>query len=194
MSDNPFKQNPLDKECKSLYKNSNSKCIFIRDECMNITKYNPNMSPNSNELNMYLMLLETQIFANITANKKTITYMVNNMMSLRSYLDSPQCKTLGIVLNELFCFVNTFQKSHYVHGKLNIDNIFVESHIHNPFIIRFRVIDLDMSMISSLQTFDDFYALQDSLIEYFNETNKSSLIMYLNSIVSRYTKSFSNNN
>jgi hypothetical protein len=189
MSENPFKQNPLDKECRYLYISANRECYFFRDESMNIIKYNPSNKPFTNEIQIYLMLLEKQMFANISARNNNITYMVSNMISVRSYLDSLESIKYGIVLNELFCFVNTFQTFQYVHGNLNIDNIFVELYDHNPSTIKFRLIDLEKSTISSLHNYKDFYTLQNSLTSYFNKNTKPSLIMYLKNIVARYTKS-----
>jgi len=189
MTDNPFMQNSLDNECRMLCRTSKQNCYFARDKSLNITKYTSDTEAYDNEVHFYLKFLGKHLFPDMNATNNTITYMVNNMKSLRSFLDDmssfQKSKKYGIILNELLSFVNTFQKLHFVHGNLNIDNVFVEVSSHSVSLIKFCVIDFGHSNTFVHENCEDFHTLEKSLSEYFEHNNK---LLYLKNLVKRYTK------
>jgi tRNA A-37 threonylcarbamoyl transferase component Bud32 len=168
---------------------------FVRDEFQNISKYAPDSQSYNKEIKIYLELLDKNIFANMNANNNIITYMVNDMMSLRSFLDSlslhERKARCCIILNELFSFVNTLHTYQFVHGNLTIDNIFVEK-TQSP--SKFYLVDLGYSKTPSTvpsleferQYLYDFMSLHISLQTYFDDASE---LQYLDNIVSMYTKS-----
>lgn len=190
MSDNPFMQNSLDNECRMLCRTSKQNCYFSRDKSLNITKYTSDIEAYNREVHFYLKFIGKHLFPDMNATNNTITYMVNNMTSLRSFLDNmstfQRAKRYGIILNELLSFVNTFQKLQFVHGNLNIDNIFVEVSLHTVSSMKFYVIDLGHSTTFVHDNCRDFYSLEKSLSEYLEHNNK---LLYLRNLVKRYTKS-----
>lgn len=53
-----------------------------------------------------------------------ITYDINNIISLSECL---QTKNINLFLNEIFSFVNRFKTYEFVHGNINLDNLYYDT-------------------------------------------------------------------
>jgi tRNA A-37 threonylcarbamoyl transferase component Bud32 len=188
----PFKQNSLDIECLSLLKSSNQSCIFYRDKSMNIVKYHRDINAFNKEVQIYLMYVENEMCTPMNAINNEITYIVSHLVSLRSFLNSltafQKANLLGIILNEVFSFVNSFHSLHFVHGNLTIDNIYLHFQSRQSMTFKFYMIDLGHSSIEvSIKKHLDFHSLHLSLIEYLdNDKDNSELRLYIKNIVNTY--------
>lgn len=72
-------------------------------------------------------------------NGTTIEYNLDGMVSLRTFIESKKkAVSVALVKYELLSFVAGFKRMNFVHGNLNLDNIFVNLGTSPP---EFRVLD-----------------------------------------------------
>lgn len=166
----------VDVECHYLSQNNS----FTRTSLNDIMKSNVEIS---HEVDLYLMLLEYNIFPSVNVHKGSLIYIVNEFVSLRTYLTNTLKFNTTLLFNELISFVNTFKSFKFVHGSLNVDNIFLK--YTNMY--RFCVIDYSHSYLIKeewqKQLNIDITSLYMSLI---NTLKKPKHIVRLNKVVKSY--------
>lgn len=133
-----FKSDLVDKECRYINERCLHNCIYSKTLDNNITKIFLNKDLFYWESDMYLALVDNKFVPLASPSLQKIMYYTNNMMSLRSKLKSKNYNK-KMILNEVFNFVNIFNKINFIHGNLHIDNIFVDKDD------RFYVIDFTNS-------------------------------------------------
>ena len=169
--ENIFKQDIIDAECKFLNKQNFSKYFYNKDQNNNIIKYYKNQFDLECELVVYTYLLNKRITNPICQVKhKHLCYITNDKISLYTCLTNQEKFKVNIpfILNELFSFVNTFKKYNFLHGNLNLHNIFIDAKN-----LKFSVIDLTNAFIleemyndkAIIEFFEywDFFSLYKSL-------------------------------
>lgn len=164
-----FKTN-TDKEMKMINRYS-LQDYYIRDNT-NVKKYLsvPMHSTKCNEL--YKLLFENNIIPSYNNDKNGILFDLSNMVSLRTYLDS-KGKNISLVIHEVQSFVSRFKKYMFIHGNLNLDNVFL-SEIGDC--VECRVIDFDETQCITINT--DKEDIRNALIEYFkNDPVKLNVII-----------------
>lgn len=122
-SDNIFR-NTVDDECRHLNNKCLQPCICDRDKEKNIIKFFNSDDVYKWESNVYVSYLDKNIFPLVTPKEKQLTYIVKDMVSLRTYLESGR-PNMSYTLNELFSYIRTFSSYKFLHGNLHIDNIFL---------------------------------------------------------------------
>lgn len=125
-SDNIFKNGRDDDECRLLNNRCIQPCICDRDSDNNITKYFNNNEVYHWESNVYVTYIDKNIFPLVTPRDKQLTYVVKDMISLRSFLKTGK-PNISHTLNELFSYISSFRTHKFLHGNLHIDNIFLNA-------------------------------------------------------------------
>lgn len=166
------KKTSIDNECQYINNSCIQACICEKLNGDIIRKYQ-NRSLFLWETELYKRFLDYNIFPCISATKDTITYKVKGMVSLRIYLNNLTNKNTTLFLNELFSFIKTFKKVGFVHGNLNIDNIFIsqQSKLH------FFVIDYTNSYNLKRQSMPS-YSRTSFIGEYEDKTLKCNQWLY----------------
>lgn len=121
--DNIFK-NRVDDECRLLNNKCIQPCICDRDSEKNITKYFNSQEVYQWESNVYVSYFDKDIFPLVTPHHKQLTYVVKDMVSLRTYLKIGKVN-MSYTLNELFSYIRSFRNHKFLHGNLHIDNVFL---------------------------------------------------------------------
>jgi hypothetical protein len=138
-------------------KSNNSECFFLNKYCLqqcycekdinlNITKYFIDKDIYDWEINVYFKLLNKKITPEIRIEEdKYLTYIVRDKVSIYNFLLKNK-KYTKFVLNELYSFVNKFNKYNFLHGNLHLHNIFIDP---DKFLSkgRFYIIDFSNSYI-----------------------------------------------
>ena len=133
-----------------------------------------------------LYLHETTMYLNLLLKKANITPLISAIKeneiiySMSDYISLRKClgkqKNIYVLLNEIFCFVNSFQKYNFVHGNLHIDNIFIKyndnkiKHIH--------IIDLSNSYLTDDSNICSNYKRTSFLEEYESKSDTDENIKY----------------
>lgn len=146
-SDNIFRQhNDTDRECHLLNKRCRQLGICGKDEDGNIFKLCTSADVFNWEVEVYLNMLEANIFPYVSTAGKLLTYSTKNLVSVRTFLEKQPRINFAVFLHELYSFVNSFRKHCFLHGNLHVDNIFVHPvKFHTA--PRFFVIDYANSFI-----------------------------------------------
>ena len=182
----------IDRECKNLtrYNKRNRRCFYEKNDEKCIEKYFLDNDVFKHECYIYNTLKTYDILVKIIhLQPNKITYDTKNLISLFRYIQKYKGKlNLTLVFNELFCFVRNFKRYNFVHGNLNIHNIFVDKTTFKQ-TCKFYIMDLDNSYIEKkheildlyidnksndkgICNFDDVYTLTDSLKLYIKEADK----------------------
>lgn len=179
-----------DKECDLIHKSNLSKCIFYRNSRNNIIKKFKNSFEYNHEICIYLYLLDKNITLLSTPDNLSLRYNITNEISLYTYLIN-YTHNIKFILNELFCFINTFKYYKFLHGNLHIHNIFL-----NPLqTSHFYVIDFTNSKIFNKPNYTqkskniiiynwDFFTLYISLKMFFK--NNIKILIYLDNLIQTY--------
>lgn len=123
-SDNIFSSGKVDDECRYLYNKCIQRCIYDRDSDKNIAKYFNSHDVYQWESNVYVSYVDKNIFPLVTPKDKQLTYVVKDMVSLRTYIKTGKIN-MSYTLNELFSYIRGFRNYKFLHGNLHIDNIFL---------------------------------------------------------------------
>lgn len=184
----------IDNECKYINSNCVQCCICERDSDNNICRKYSNKDIYKWETDIYLKFVEYSIFPGVTAGIDTVTYKVRDMVSLRVYLGCVNVKNLTILMNELFAYVKRFRKMGFMHGNLNIDNIFV-SKVNKK--LHFFVIDYsnsyNLNKRNSVPGYPrtSFIGESENKLEYMNYIYWDILTLYIS--IKKYYKELKNN-
>lgn len=117
----------------------------------------------------FLQLTNTEdhfIPVSFSAKNYKIVYELKGLESIRNYLNKYPSQ-LNLILNELFAFIGTFQKYSFVHGNLNIDNIYVNKYLE------FRILDFSHSMFIDEPCYTDFFTVYTSVMFWIDSKNKN---------------------
>jgi len=153
----------------------------------------------NHETSIYLDLLMKK--ANITPfisplSDEEIIYITSDYISLREFLNNKKDKynkkdnkDIYIILNEVFCFVNTFQKYNFVHGNLHIDNIFIQ---HNAYVIKnIYIIDLSNSYFIDHNRISNCNYKRTSFLEEYDTKENTNSNSFVNEKILKYWDFFS---
>ena len=165
---NVFITRGVDPEVRRL--SNNTSCYYSRDDGK-IRKHHSEPAILSHEIFVCQILRDSGIIPEFYTKKDTITYDVSDMVSLRTYLDT-RPKDLSIVIYELYSYVHAFKKSSFVHGNLNIDNVFVKRGSR----IEFAVINLERSSTFDYKANKDLDDLKASLRDYSSDKGMLMLL------------------
>lgn len=166
------------------------------DSKNNIIKKFDNNKIYKNEIDIYLYLLDKNITLLSSSSNSSICYHITNEISLYNYLkeiknNSIYKSNIKIVLNELFGFVNKFKSYNFIHGNLNIHNIFLNPNVFsNTFLQKqnFYVIDFNNSKIYKKDNIYksnwDFFTLYVSLKKFLKNDIKD--LIYLETLIINY--------
>ena len=198
----PLKNEP---ECHYINLQCKQECYCDKTKKGNIRKICFNKDILVHETNMYLELLDSDLFVLTSINENEVLYTTQNLISLRTFLKKNP-NYMSLIINEVFAFVKSFKKYNFIHGNLHIDNIYID--IKGTY--KFHVIDLcnsyilgnkkedekqffkyrrksylDLHEYSNLQIlYLDFISLYISL-SLFYENNKKN-IEYINSVIENH--------
>jgi hypothetical protein len=140
----------MDNECKFLQHNCTHSCAWSKDVDNNIVKVFPCKDVYAWETFVYLNMVDEDIFPLVSPQTDTLTYITKDLISLRTLLNGKSKFNTTLLLNELFSCIHKFKSLHFMHGNLNMDNIFV-----NPSSLptdpQFVVIDYANSIITGLK-------------------------------------------
>lgn len=132
-----------DKECVYLNKKTTHSNHYFKDQNGNMCKYITENSILIWEKYIYSKFLKYNIFPVVNSTDNHIIYHTSNLVSLRTFLENPTVN-ITYILYELFSFINSFKLYGFIHGNLNIDNIFIYTQKNY---IDFYVIDFTNSYI-----------------------------------------------
>ena len=206
--DNIFKviSQRRDNECLRLTKLCFQKCTFDRESNRNVIKYCNDSCVLKWERIIYSYLLDKMVVPDVEFGDSKVCYKTCDKVSVYQFLTN--CKSIKLVLNELFGFVCKFRTYNYLHGNLHVYNTFV-----NPDTFykrgRFYVIDYSNSFLlddsrspryqrsSFLKEFDQkihsaFFEYWDLFTMYVSLRDLDILyghLEYLDNLVSYYVKS-----
>lgn len=186
---NIFKQDNVDPECCLLnkWKGTFGTTFYEKAGNNHFVKYYTNDDDFACEiiLHQYLSNKKITIDFDIDLKNKTLSYILNNKISLYNYLQTHKdYSMLQVLLNELFAFVHNFKKYNFTHGNLHIANIFI-----NPKTFKLYTIDFTHSHLLPKQgslNNKDLNSLYKSLKKYFTQKIDCKSILYLDSLMSTY--------
>lgn len=194
-------------ECKFLNISCINPCIFIKDLDKNIIKFQKSNDMISWESSIYIKFIDFNIFpfVNIDLKACQIKYITQNLISLRSFFEYI-CKDItkiNLLLNELFCFINFCKNNNFLHGNLQIDNIYLNEKDYtkfyfidysNSFILdtpnypKFKrtsfMNEFDSKINDNYLCFWDFFTVYISIKNYFH--NDKNILLLLEKIIVFY--------
>lgn len=202
-----------DESYNNIDRNSLHSIYTDKDKDNNIYIQFMTHEPFEWEKNIYLHLVDSNLIPLASSDNKrlTITYNTSDMIPLKAYLKNLNYKNTIVLIHELYSYVQSFNKSKFVHGNLHIDNILINkySHINN---LTFYVIDFSNSYIFNISNqnkspsytrssflkeykskiklqnlmFWDYFTLYISLKMYF--VKKTNILNYLDELIFTYLK------
>jgi hypothetical protein len=193
---NLFRNKNFDLECQMINERilSIQNCFCEKNGKKNIIFYFINKKSYDRAVKMYLYLIDQNITPLASSFLNKIEYETYDKISLFSYLNKHQSNK-KFVMNELFCFINKFQKINFIHNNLHIHNIFVNE---NEFLGKghFYIIDLtnsdiknesksdDLCLISAkYQFYWDYFTIYKSLKSYLKDDLD---LKYLDELIENY--------
>lgn len=145
-SNNIFRNKDL--ECSRLNKKSTHSNYYSKDQKGNICKYINKDDILKWELNVYMTFIQNNLFPLVNSTQSHMIYYTSNLISLRTFLyKSENIINITYILNELFSYVHSFRLYGFIHGNLNIDNVFIYPHQSKLKNYQFYVIDYTNSYI-----------------------------------------------
>lgn len=146
-------------ECKKLNDYCMQDCIFVKDK-KNIRKIFRLKNVFEWELYIYKNIQSIDILPEVqivnTESQKEIIYNTDKLISLRTFLKKRGINK-SMIFQELFSYIKTFRQYSFIHGNLNIDNIFLTSKFHiTP---RFYIIDYANSYLVSRNSWPSYKRL-----------------------------------
>ena len=195
--ENIFKSKKTDTICLNINKrdniknnlqNNSLKYFYDKNSQGNIEKYFIDTDLFKWEIDVYLYLVDKNIVPLSSTDNQKIIYHTNKLQSLFTVLKNTCTNKTNIkcILNELFSFVRKFKKIHFVHGNLNLYNIFVDENG------MFSVIDFSNSSFKNKKIGGDkkcdLYLLYIELYNFYNGDDK--IIVYLKELLISYTDKF----
>ena len=166
---------------KNNLQNNSLKYFYDKNMEGNIEKYFIDTQFFKWEIDVYLYLVDKNIVPLSSTNNQKIIYHTNKLQSLFTVLKNTCTNKTNIkcILNELFSFVNKFKKIHFIHGNLNLYNIFVDENG------MFSVIDFSNSSFKNKKMGCaekcDLYLLYIELYNFYNGNEK--IIVYLKELL-----------
>lgn len=149
-----------DKTCRALTVSSGA--WYEKTKNGDIVKHCYDESMFKKEIDMYLALLDTPIAAPMSVVKPLqITYALKDAASLRWYINTTNdIIKLNLLIHEVFSFLQMLRSRRFVHGNMNVDNVFVKTTKHG---VVFCVVDLSKSSFSDTSSHIDQHALYTSM-------------------------------
>jgi hypothetical protein len=202
-----------DIECQNVSNNSYFYNVCDRDHNKNIIKYYDLADDVSKEIyewevQMYLYMMDSKLSVKTLIDNNKIIYDVHDKISVYTFLNRLKNNNNNIaiyklILNEIFSFVCKFKEHNFIHGNLNIHNIFI-----NPIIFysrcKFYILDFSNSIVIKKNQiikpqideansflmmyikYYDYFMLYNSLKKYFS--SDPPMLQYLNDVIDRYIK------
>jgi RIO-like serine/threonine protein kinase len=181
---------------KNKFANISLKYFYDKNSQGNIEKYFIDTDLFKWEIDVYLYLVDKNIVPLSSTDNQKIIYHTNKLQSLFTVLKNT-CKNktnIKCILNELFSFVNKFKKIHFVHGNLNLYNIFIDENG------MFSVIDFSNSSFKNKKIGGgdekcDLYLLYIELYNFYNGNysndgnyGNDKIIIYLKELFSQFSQ------
>lgn len=191
-------------EITNLNKYNNHPCIYSKEDDSIVKHFlSYNFFNWEKSVSLYLnQSIFSKLIPEFIINDLSIAYNVKNLVSLRYYLSKKKINQFHI-FNEIFSFVKNFKRANFIHGNLNIDNIFVDKYNNNFYILDYSnsyIIENDH--IKSLQknisyneeapdpikynfiNYWDTFMIYISLLNFYDKN--TNIIDYLNKLLYEY--------
>lgn len=183
----------------------NNPCIFIKDSEKNIIKFQKSYELLKWESNIYISFVNLNIFPLIDINfkKHQIKYFTKNLISMREFFEKyKNISKINLFLNELFCFINICKNNNFLHGNLQIDNVYINeknftkiyvidytnsynlNENENEFIRSSYLKEFDSKNNEQFLCFWDFFTIYISIKNYFY--NNKNLLYLLDKNIKNY--------
>jgi len=192
---------PKDTVSRCLTKLCFQKC-FYETNTKNIVKYIINEDIFKWETKVYLYLLNKNLVPLASCNKQQVCYYTSEYITLYDYILTLNDSNIHYILNEVFSFIKSFITNGFVHGNLNVFNLFVKVNKKGN-LVCFKTIDFSNSYIietgpdytRSLDTLEsnsdnilywDLFTLYKSIKEYTKNKFSKETDMYLERLITNY--------